>query len=81
MKIRPSHRPEAGNVVNATIADTGEPPSLPIRSLRNVAIDDNCLQSRTSGRPGRAVLKPPRFLSSISKPMSHYNQAAGMPGD
>ncbi|MFF0920112.1 hypothetical protein ACFYE8_10445 [Rhizobium leguminosarum] len=80
---RGSRLPEGqmpAGVANATDIDIRQPTSLRSGSLRHVAIDDNCPESRAMSSTGMGSLKPCRILSSISKPMSHYNQAAGKLG-
>ncbi|MBB4417814.1 hypothetical protein GGE20_002757 [Rhizobium leguminosarum] len=73
----PAERQMRADVANATEAAD----LFAQQSLRHVAIDDNCPESRAIGSTGIGRFKPCRILSPISKPMSHYNQAAAMPGD
>ncbi|MGO6846612.1 hypothetical protein ACC764_28465 [Rhizobium ruizarguesonis] len=78
---RPAERQMPADVANTTDIDIRQPTSLRNGSLRHVAIEDNCRESRARWSTGMGCFKPCRILSSISKPMSHYNQAAAMLGD
>ncbi|QAS77101.1 hypothetical protein CO657_02830 [Rhizobium acidisoli] len=74
---RPAKKQMPTDVANATDIYAGRLTSLRNGSLRHVAIDDNCCIVGRCDRPGRAAC----ILSSISKPMSHYNRAAASPDD
>ncbi|OAV57345.1 hypothetical protein A6U98_01645 [Rhizobium sp. WYCCWR10014] len=78
---RPTGRQTPADVANATDIDIRQPNSLRSGSLRHVAIDDNCPESRGDVIDRDRQLAACHILSSISKPMSHYNQAAGRLGD